>query len=162
MYWVEVALLVGCMGVAAVLLRTRLGKVLVAIRDQEDRVRFSGYDTALLKAFVFAVAAMFSSIGGAMFTLQVGLITPNLLGTVASVEMVIYAAVGGRLSITGAVAGAVFVGFLKSYLSEQFPEIWLLFLGGAFILVVALMPNGLAGIAARVVARHAQLIKRTS
>jgi urea transport system permease protein len=162
MYWVEVAMLVVCMGMAAALLRTRLGKVLIAIRDREDRVRFSGYDTALLKAFIFAVSATFSSIGGAMFTIQVGLITPNLLGTVASVEMVIYAAVGGRLSITGAVVGAVVVGFLKSYLSEQFPEIWLLFLGGAFILVVALMPNGVAGLADRLFARNAPLIKKTS
>lgn len=162
LYWIEVALLVTCMAVAAALLRTRLGKVLIAIRDREDRVRFSGYDTALLKAFIFTISAMFSSIGGAMFTLQVGLITPNLLGTVASVEMVIYAAVGGRLSITGAVAGAVVVGFLKSYLSEQFPEIWLLFLGGAFILVVALMPNGVAGVATRVLARKDYSVKSPS
>lgn len=162
LYWVEVGLLVVCMAVAAALLSTRLGKVLIAIRDREDRVRFSGYDTALLKAFIFTVSAVFSSIGGAMFTLQVGLITPTLLGTVASVEMVIYAAMGGRLSIAGAVAGAVLVGFLKSYLSEQFPEVWLLFLGGAFILVVALMPNGIAGLAARLPARKNYSVKSPS
>lgn len=162
LYWVEVGLLVVCMAVAAALLSTRLGKVLIAIRDREDRVRFSGYDTALLKAFIFTVSAVFSSIGGAMFTLQVGLITPTLLGTVASVEMVIYAAMGGRLSIAGAVAGAVLVGFLKSYLSEQFPEVWLLFLGGAFILVVALMPNGIAGVADRLLARKNYSMKSPS
>ncbi|MGH8758365.1 MAG: ABC transporter permease subunit, partial [Burkholderiales bacterium] len=131
-------------------LHTRFGKILIAVRDREDRVRFSGYDTAMIKAFVFTVAAVLSSVGGAMFTLQVGLITPSLIGTVASVEMVIYAAMGGRLSVPGAVIGALVVGFMKSFLSEQFPESWLFFLGGMFIFVVALLPNGLAGAMQRV------------
>lgn len=144
-YLVEVGLLLLVMAAAAWLLHTRFGKILVAVRDREDRVRFSGYDTAMIKAFVFSVAAVLSSIGGALFTLQVGLITPSLIGTVASVEMVIYAAVGGRLSVPGAVVGALVVGFLKSFLSEQFPESWLFFLGGMFIFVVAFLPNGLAG-----------------
>lgn len=144
-YLVEVGLLLLVMAAAAWLLHTRFGKILVAVRDREDRVRFSGYDTAMIKAFVFSVAAVLSSVGGALFTLQVGLITPSLIGTVASVEMVIYAAVGGRLSVPGAVIGALVVGFLKSYLSEQFPESWLFFLGGMFIFVVAFLPNGLAG-----------------
>lgn len=144
-YLVEVVLLLVVMAASAGLLHTRFGKILVAVRDREDRVRFSGYDTAMIKAFVFSVAAVLSSIGGALFTLQVGLITPSLIGTVASVEMVIYAAVGGRLSVPGAVIGALVVGFLKSFLSEQFPEIWLFFLGGMFIFVVAFLPNGLAG-----------------
>lgn len=144
-YFVEVGLLLIVMASAAWLLHTRFGKILIAVRDREDRVRFSGYDTAMIKAFVFAVAAVMSSIGGALFTLQVGLITPTLVGSVASVEMVIYAALGGRLSVTGAVVGALVVGFLKSYLSEQFPESWLFFLGAMFIIVVAFMPNGLAG-----------------
>lgn len=144
-YLVEAGLLLLVMAAAARLLHTRFGKILVAVRDREDRVRFSGYDTAMIKAFVFSVAAVLSSIGGALFTLQVGLITPSLIGTVASVEMVIYAAVGGRLSVPGAVVGALVVGFLKSFLSEQFPESWLFFLGGMFIFVVAFLPNGLAG-----------------
>lgn len=144
-YLVEVVLLLVVMAASAGLLHTRFGKILVAVRDREDRVRFSGYDTAMIKAFVFSVAAVLSSIGGALFTLQVGLITPSLIGTVASVEMVIYAAVGGRLSVPGAVIGALVVGFLKSFLSEQFPEIWLFFLGGMFIFVVAFLPSGLAG-----------------
>lgn len=144
-YLVEVGLLLLVMAAAAWLLHTRFGKILVAVREREDRVRFSGYDTAMIKAFVFSVAAVLSSIGGALFTLQVGLITPSLIGTVASVEMVIYAAVGGRLSVPGAVIGALVVGFLKSFLSEQFPESWLFFLGGMFIFVVAFLPNGLAG-----------------
>ena len=79
-----------------------------------------------------------------MFALQAGLVTPSLIGAVTSVEMVIYAAVGGRLSVVGAVIGALLVGFMKSYLSEHFPEIWLFFLGGMFIFVVWVLPNGLA------------------
>ncbi|GAC1416226.1 MAG: urea ABC transporter permease subunit UrtC [Burkholderiaceae bacterium] len=149
-YFVEVGLLLAVMALAAWLLHTRFGKILIAVRDREDRVRFSGYNTAMIKAFIFAVSAVLASIGGALFTLQVGLITPTLVGSVASVEMVIYAALGGRLSVPGAVMGALAVGFLKSYLSEQFPESWLFFLGAMFIVVVAFMPNGLAGTVQRV------------
>lgn len=149
LYFVEAALLLLVMGTTSWLLHTRFGKLMIAVRDREDRVRFSGYDTAMIKAFVFSVAAVLSSIGGALFTLQVGLITPSLIGTVASVEMVIYAAIGGRLSVPGAVFGALLVGFMKSWLSEQFPETWLFFLGGMFVFVVAFMPNGLAGAARR-------------
>ncbi len=145
LYFIEVGLLLFVMTAAAWLLHTRFGKLMIAVRDREDRVRFSGYDTPMIKAFVFTVAAILSSVGGALFTLQVGLITPSLIGVVASIEMVIYAAIGGRLSVPGAVIGALLVGFMKSFLSEQFPEIWLFFLGGMFIFVVAFMPNGLAG-----------------
>lgn len=145
-YFVEVACLLGVTTLAAALLRTRFGKLLIAVRDREDRVRFSGFDTAMIKAFVFTVSAVLSSIGGVIFTLQAGLVAPTLIGAVSSVEMVIYAAVGGRLSVVGAVIGALVVGFMKSYLSENFPESWLFFLGGLFIFVVWVLPNGLAGI----------------
>lgn len=146
LYFIEVAVLALVMLLSLVVVRSRFGKILIAIRDREDRVRFSGYDTAHMKAFVFACGALLASLGGAFFTLQVGLIAPGVIGVVASVEMVIYAAVGGRLSVPGAVVGALLIGFLKSYLSEAFPEGWLYFLGGVFILVVWVMPNGLAGL----------------
>lgn len=146
LYFIEVAILAVVMMLSLALVRSRFGKILIAIRDREDRVRFSGYDTAHMKAFVFACGAVLASIGGAFFTLQVGLIAPSVIGVVASVEMVIYAAVGGRLSVPGAVVGAVLIGFLKSYLSEAFPEGWLYFLGTVFILVVWAMPYGLAGL----------------
>lgn len=146
LYFVEVLVLAVVMGLALFVVRSRLGKVLVAIRDQEGRVRFSGYNTAHIKAAVFALAAFFCALGGAFYTLQVGLIAPSALGVVASVEMVIFAAVGGRLSVVGAVLGAVLVGFLRSYLSETFPEIWLYFLGALFLVVVLVLPNGLFGL----------------
>jgi len=146
LYFIQLGLLFLVMGIASIILRTRLGKILIAIRDREDRVRFTGYDTAMVKAFIFTVAAIFASMGGAMYTLQVGLIAPSVVGVMASVEMVIYAAVGGRMSVPGAVVGALIIGYARSYLSENFPESWLFFLGAVFILVVLIMPNGLSGV----------------
>ncbi len=146
LYFLEVVLLFLVMGASTFIVRSRLGKILVAIRDREDRVRFSGYDTALFKAFAFTAGALFASLGGAIYSLQVGLITPTLVGVVASVEMVIYAAVGGRTSVVGAVYGALLVGFAKSLFSENFATLWLFFIGGLFIFVVLVMPNGLAGL----------------
>ncbi len=146
LYLITASLLLVCVAIGAFILRSRLGRVLVAIRDREDRVRFSGYDPALFKAFIFAVAALFSSIGGAMFTIQVGLASPSLVGIVPSVEMVIYAAVGGRLSLVGAVYGALIVGWAKTFFSENFVEYWPYFIGGLFVVVVMFLPAGLAGV----------------
>jgi urea transport system permease protein len=127
-------------------LGSRLGKILIAIRDREDRIRFSGYDPALFKGFIFAMAALYSSIGGAMFTMQVGFASPSVCGIVTSIEMVIYAAVGGRLSLIGAVYGTVLVGVAKSYLSEHFVGFWLYLVGALFIFVPMFLPKGLAGV----------------
>jgi urea transport system permease protein len=146
LYYITAVLLLVCVGVGMLILKSRLGKVLVAIRDREDRVRFSGYDPALFKAFIFAVAAVFSSIGGAMFSMQQSLASPSLVGIVPSVEMVIYAAVGGRLSLIGAVYGAVLVGSAKTFFSENFVEYWIYFIGFLFVFVVMFLPQGLAGL----------------
>jgi len=121
----------------------------VAIRDREDRVRFSGYNPATFKAFVFAAAALLASLGGALFALQEGLASPSLVGIVPSIEMVIYAAVGGRLSLVGTVYGTLVVFAAKTFFSENFPEIWLYLLGALFILVVVFLPTGLAGLVER-------------
>ncbi len=146
LYIATVLLLMGVLVAGRFIVRSRLGKILVAIRDREDRVRFSGYDPAFFKAFIFACAAVFASIGGALFTLQVGLASPSLVGIVPSIEMVIYAAVGGRLSVVGAVYGAVLVGAAKTYFSENFVEYWLYFIGALFVVVVMFLPAGLAGL----------------
>lgn len=153
LYFFQLFLLLIVMLIASAIVRTRLGKILIAIRDHEDRVRFSGYNTALVKAFIFTVAAVFASIGGAMYTVQVGLIAPSVVGVMSSVEMVIYAAVGGRMSVPGAVVGALLIGFSRSYLSENFPESWLFFLGAVFIIVVMVMPKGLAGLSEQLMNR---------
>jgi urea transport system permease protein len=108
-------------------------------------VRFSGYDVSALKIFVFCLAAAFSGIGGAMFVLQVGFISPSLVGIVPSIEMVIFAALGGKGSLYGAVIGALVVNTGKSLFSENFPQLWLFCMGGLFIFVVVLFPNGVAG-----------------
>ncbi len=128
------------------LMSGKLGKMLLAMRDREDRVRFSGYDVSMIKVFTFCLAAALSGIGGAMFVLQVGFISPSLVGIVPSIEMVIFAAVGGRASLFGAVYGALLVNTGKSLFSETFPQLWLFAMGGLFIAVVMFFPNGLAGV----------------
>ena len=115
------------------------------MREQEDRVRFSGYSVANFKIFAFCMAAIFAAIGGAMFALNVGFMSPSFVGIVPSIEMVIYTAVGGRMSIFGAVWGSLLVNFAKTSLSESFPQLWLFGLGGLFIAVVLAFPNGLSG-----------------
>lgn len=146
LYLVTAMVLLTLIAVAAAIVRTRLGKVLVAIRDREDRVRFSGYNPAMFKAFVFAVAALYAAIGGALYTMQVGLMSPTLVAPPASVEMVIYTAVGGRTSVVGAAFGTLLVGLAKSYLSETFPALWLFLLGALFLGVALILPSGLAGV----------------
>jgi urea transport system permease protein len=146
LYFVEVVLLFGCIVLAQFIRLTKLGHILVAMREQEDRVRFSGYSVANFKIFAFCMAAMFAAIGGAMFTLEVGFMSPSFVGIVPSIEMVIYTAVGGRLSIFGAVYGTLLVNFAKTSLSESFPQLWLFGLGALFIAVVLAFPDGLAGI----------------
>jgi urea transport system permease protein len=146
LYYVNAVLLFGCIFAARGILATKLGKLLLAMRDREDRVRFSGYDVSNFKIFVFVASAVISAIGGAMFTLQVGFMSPSFVGIVPSIEMVIFAAVGGRMSLIGAVYGTLLVNFGKSYFSESFPTLWLVFMGVLFIGVVMAFPNGLAGL----------------
>lgn len=145
LYFINAALLLGCIVIGKFILASKLGRLLMAMRDKEERVRFSGYDVASFKIFVYSVAAVFSAIGGAMFTLQVGFMSPSFVGIVPSIEMVIFAAVGGRMSLLGAVYGALLVNYGKTYFSESFPELWLYLMGGLFIVVVMYFPNGLAG-----------------
>jgi urea transport system permease protein len=146
LYFANCALLLGVLMVGRIILSSKLGRLLLAMRDKEDRVRFSGYDVSNFKIFIFCVAAAFSAIGGAMFTLQVGFMSPSFVGIVPSIEMVIFTAVGGRMSMLGAVYGTLLVNFGKTYFSESYPALWLLLMGGMFISVVMFFPNGLAGL----------------
>ncbi len=146
LYFVEVGCLFACVIAAQFIRHSKLGRILVAMRDKEDRVRFSGYNVANFKIFAFCAAAVFASIGGALFTLEIGFMSPSFVGIVPSIEMVIYTAVGGRQSILGAVYGTLLVNAAKTAFSEEFPQLWLLGLGGLFIAVVLAFPNGLAGI----------------
>ncbi|MGE5655446.1 MAG: urea ABC transporter permease subunit UrtC [Actinomycetota bacterium] len=123
----------------------RFGRLLIAIRDDESRVRFSGYDPTDFKVLVFSISAALAGIAGALFTVQTGIISPKAMDIAFSIEMVIWVAVGGRASLLGAVVGAILVNFAKSLLSEQFPEVWLFFQGALFLIVVMVLPNGLVG-----------------
>ncbi|PZD71265.1 hypothetical protein C1752_07264 [Acaryochloris thomasi RCC1774] len=123
----------------------RLGRLLIAIRDDESRVRFSGYDPTGFKVLVFAVSAGLAGIAGALYAAQSGGISPKTMDIAFSIEMVIWVAVGGRASLVGAVLGAILVNFSKSILSEQFPQVWLFFLGGLFLTVVTVLPDGFVG-----------------
>jgi urea transport system permease protein len=145
-YFINCGLLLTVIIISRFILTSKFGSLLLAIRDKEDRVRFSGYDVSNFKIFVFCFAALISAIGGAMFTLQVGFMSPSFVGIVPSIEMVIFAAVGGRMSLIGAVYGTLLINFGKSGFSESFPELWLFLMGGLFISVVMFFPNGLAGL----------------
>jgi urea transport system permease protein len=123
----------------------RLGRLLVAIRDDETRLRFSGYDPTSFKVLVFAVSAGLAGVAGALYTVQSGIITPKAMDIAFSIEMVIWVAVGGRGSLLGAVCGALLVNFAKSLLSEQFPAEWLFFQGALFLIVVTVLPSGIVG-----------------
>ncbi len=146
LYYVCVAMLVISMVVCRWIQTSKLGTLLLAMRDKEDRVRFSGYDVADFRIFVFCLAAALSGIGGALFTLQVGFMSPSFVGIVPSIEMVIYAAVGGRMSLVGAVYGTLLVNAGKTFFSESFPDLWLFLMAGLFIGVVMAFPMGLAGV----------------
>jgi urea transport system permease protein len=156
LYYINGALLIGAVVGVRYILKSKLGKLLLALRDKEERVRFSGYDVANFKVFMFVIAAMLSAIGGAMFALQVGFMSPSFVGIVPSIEMVIFTAVGGRMSLVGAVYGSLIVNWAKTFFSESFPELWLLFMGGLFIAVVMYFPNGLAGIVDKFVQKRAE------
>ncbi len=146
LYFVNAGLLMLCILLSRYILTSKFGMLLLAMRDKEERVRFSGYDVSNFKIFIFCVAAMISAIGGAMFTLQVGFMSPSFVGIVPSIEMVIFAAVGGRMSLIGAVYGTLLVNFGKTMFSETYPELWLFLMGGLFIAVVMFFPDGLAGV----------------
>ncbi len=146
LYFLTCGLLVLAILLSQWMLSGKFGKMLLALRDREDRVRFSGYDVSLFKVFTFCFAAALSGVGGALFVLQVGFISPSLVGIVPSIEMVIFAAVGGRVSLLGAVYGTLLVNTGKSLFSENFPQLWLFAMGGLFITVVVLFPDGLAGV----------------
>lgn len=124
----------------------RAGRILIAIRDGENRARFSGYNPAVYKTFVYCISAGLAGLAGAIYVPQVGIISPAEMGIVPSVEMVIWVAIGGRGTLVGAIVGAILVNSLKSGISESFPDIWSYFIGILFIVVVIFMPSGLTGL----------------
>ncbi|MEK7244857.1 MAG: urea ABC transporter permease subunit UrtC, partial [Pseudomonadota bacterium] len=139
-----VALAVGYV-VCRLIVASRLGRVLVAIRDAESRTRFLGYRVEHYMLFVFVVSAALAGVAGALYVPQVGIINPSEFSPANSIEIVIWVAVGGRGSLHGAILGAILVNYAKTYFTGALPEAWLYVLGGLFIFVTLFLPKGLVG-----------------
>lgn len=144
-YLITVLALAAMYGLCRWLTSGRFGRLLIAIRDDENRVRFSGYDPTGFKVLVFAVSGAIAGIAGALYTVQSGIVSPQFMDIAFSIEMVIWVAVGGRATLVGAVLGAVLVNWARALLSESFPEVWLFFQGALFLLVVTALPDGIVG-----------------
>ena len=145
-YYVALAFLILTYAVFSWILRTKCGRVLVAVRDGENRTRFSGYQVANYKTFVYSLSALFTGIAGALFVPFSGIISPSEMSISNSIDMAIWVAVGGRGNLIGAVIGALVVNITKTLVSESFPEIWSYFIGSIFVLVVLFLPRGLTGV----------------
>lgn len=128
------------------LLKTKFGKVQRAIRDSENRVRFSGYSSTHFKVFIFVVSAVIAGLAGALYVPQAGIINPEEMKPSKGLDIVVWVAVGGRGTKFGPIIGAVLISLLKSWSTRAFPEYWLIILGAVFIVVVLFMPNGIVGV----------------
>ena len=144
-YTLPVILLAGIYALCRWLTSGRFGRLLMAIRDDESRVRFLGYNPTEFKVLVFAVSGAIAGIAGALYTLQSGSVSPRAMDVAFSIEMVIWVAIGGRASLVGAIVGALLVNYARSFFSEQFAEFWLFFQGALFLLVVTVLPDGIVG-----------------
>ncbi|MBP5972817.1 urea ABC transporter permease subunit UrtC [Brasilonema sp. CT11] len=144
-YTLTVLFLAATYGVCRWLTSGRFGRLLIAIRDDENRVRFSGYDPTDFKTLVFTVSGAIAGVAGAFYTLQSGSVSPRAMDIAFSIEMVIWVAVGGRATLIGAIVGTLLVNYARAFLSEQFAEIWLFFQGALFLIVVTVLPDGLIG-----------------
>jgi urea transport system permease protein len=136
--------------VARMIVTSKAGRVLQAVRDAESRVMFCGYDPTRYKLFVWVVAAVMSGIAGALYVPQVGIINPSEMSPANSIEIAIWAAVGGRATLVGPIVGAAAVNGAKSWFTVAFPEYWLFFLGGLFVIVTLFLPRGILGLASDV------------
>jgi urea transport system permease protein len=128
------------------IVESRAGRVVLAIRDAESRTRFLGYPVETYKLWLFVFSGIVAGIAGALYVPQVGIINPSEFAPINSIEAVVWVAVGGRGTLYGAVAGAVLVNYLKTYLTGAFPEVWLFVLGAVFVLVTLFLPNGIIGL----------------
>jgi urea transport system permease protein len=149
LYLVTLAVLAGSLLLCRWIVQSKLGRVLQAVRDSESRLMFIGYNPLWFKLFVWTLSAVLCGIAGALYVPQVGIINPSEMSPANSIEMVIWAAVGGRGTLLGPIIGAFSVNGLKSWFTGAFPNLWLFALGLIFILVTRYLPQGIAGLAAR-------------
>jgi urea transport system permease protein len=138
--------LIGFFVMARAIVTSRYGRVLQAIRDAESRVMFTGYDPVAYKLSIWTLSAAMCAIAGALYVPQVGIINPSEMTPAASIEIAIWAAVGGRATLIGPIIGAFFVNGAKSWFTQAFPEYWLFFLGALFIAVTLFLPQGIVGL----------------
>jgi urea transport system permease protein len=150
LYICTAVLLVAVVGGCKWLTGSRFGLIQRAIRDSENRVLFSGYATANFKLFIFVASAMIAAAAGALYVPQVGIINPSEMTPEKSLEAVVWVALGGRGTLVGPVIGAISVNSLKSWATRAYPDLWLIILGGSFVLVVMFMPKGIVGIPSQV------------
>jgi len=143
------AILIGFFIMSRAIVHSKYGRVLQAIRDAESRVMFTGYDPVSYKLSIWTLSAMMCAVAGALYVPQVGIINPSEMSPAASIEMAIWAAVGGRGTLVGPIMGAFFVNGAKSWFTVAFPEFWLYFLGALFIAVTLFLPKGLIGLIPR-------------
>lgn len=146
LFFIAAATLLIVLAIARQLMHSRYGELLVAVRDQEERVRFLGYDPANIKIVAYVVAAFFAGIAGALFTPIVGIISPADIGVVPSIAFLIGVAIGGRTTLLGPALGAIGVAWAQTSFSEEFPSGWTYLQGALFIVVVGFLPAGLAGL----------------
>jgi urea transport system permease protein len=132
--------------ISAHVVQSKFGRLLVAIRDAESRVRFLGYDVTAFKLFVFVLSAMMAGLAGALYVPLVGIINPGEFSPGNSIEAVVWVAFGGRGTLIGAILGAFSVNALKTWLTSFAPDLWLLVLGALFIVVTLFLPRGLIGL----------------
>jgi urea transport system permease protein len=145
MFQVTTLVLAGCLAFTLWLSRSRFGRLLVALRDDEQRVRYSGYNPTLLRAIVFGLSAALAGLGGALFVPQVGIVNPDSLGIILGIQIVIWVAVGGRGTLIGAVVGAIVVNAAQTAVSESLPDLWQYGIGALFVATVLVFPRGLVG-----------------
>ena len=143
-----IALALGYLACRSIIV-SRLGRVMIAVRDAEDRARFIGYRVERVKMAIFTFSAVIAGIAGALYVPQVGIINPGEFSPLKSIELVVWVAVGGRATLYGAVVGAIGVNYAKTYLTGALPEVWLFALGALFVLVTLYLPKGIAGLLQR-------------
>ena len=149
LYAVACVALLGAYYLCRFIVGSKLGKVLVAVRDGEHRLRFIDYQITHYKLFVFVVASALAGLGGMLYVPQTGIITPGRMDVQASIEIVVWTAVGGRATLVGPIVGAVLINLLYSFLTGAFPGTWLYFLGALFLGVVLFFPEGIVGVVER-------------
>jgi urea transport system permease protein len=146
LYSIAAVVLLLALAAARQLMHSRFGELLEAVRDQEERVRFLGYDPATIKTVTYVIAAVMAGIAGALFVPIVGIISPADVGVIPSIAFLIGVAIGGRATLLGPVLGALSVAIAQTSLSSSFPSFWVYFQGLLFVLVIGFMPGGLASL----------------